>query len=172
VSLITQVFYAAVFVTRYTDLFSESWAWNYFFKVFYLLSSFYTIGIMRFVYPRTREKEIAWKLAAVILAGCLILSPFVMMIFAEHTAWSFTEVLSLLLPLLSLHPVLTRHPPVALGVLPDPGVSLRSSAASPPAPDNSADRHHLLVYRLPRLVPWAVPDQLDSPGVRHRRQAS
>lgn len=89
--MITQVFYAAVFITRYTDLFSESYAWNYFFKVFYLLSSFYTIGIMRFVYPRTREKEIAWKLGAVVLSGCLLLSPFVMMIFSSN--WSFTEYL-------------------------------------------------------------------------------
>ncbi|KAK0655778.1 ER lumen protein retaining receptor-domain-containing protein [Cercophora newfieldiana] len=93
VSLITQVFYATVFVTRYTDLFSESWAWNYFFKVFYLLSSFYTIGIMRFVYPRTREKEIAWKMSALILAGSLLLAPFVMMIFMDKARWAFTEFL-------------------------------------------------------------------------------
>jgi len=90
VSLITQVFYAAVFITRYTDLFQETWLWNYFFKVFYLLSSFYTVGIMRFVYPRTREKEIAWKMGALILAGSLLLSPLVMMTFSPR--WSFTEV--------------------------------------------------------------------------------
>ncbi|KAK0618534.1 ER lumen protein retaining receptor-domain-containing protein [Bombardia bombarda] len=91
VSLITQVFYALVFVTRYTDLFSESWAWNYFFKVFYLLSSFYTIGIMRFVYPRTREREVAWKTSAIALAGCLLLSPIMMLIFRDTEVWSFTE---------------------------------------------------------------------------------
>jgi uncharacterized membrane protein len=90
VSLLTQLFYALVFVTRYTDLFRESYAWNYFFKVFYLLSSFYTIGIMRFVYPRTREREVAWKLSAVILAACLFLSPFIMLIFDDW--WSFQEV--------------------------------------------------------------------------------
>ncbi|KAK4132420.1 hypothetical protein BT67DRAFT_89386 [Trichocladium antarcticum] len=89
VSLLTQLFYALVFLTRYTDLFQESYAWNYFFKVFYLLSSFYTIAIMRFVYPRTREREVAWKLSAVVLAGCLVLSPFVMLIFDER--WSFQE---------------------------------------------------------------------------------
>ncbi|KAK1754926.1 ER lumen protein-retaining receptor [Echria macrotheca] len=98
VSLITQAFYALVFITRYTDLFSETWAWNYFFKVFYLLSSFYTIGIMRFVYPRTREKEIAWKMSAVILAGTLLLSPFVMMIFEDRWwfvdwLWVFSQIL-------------------------------------------------------------------------------
>ncbi|KAK4240977.1 ER lumen protein retaining receptor-domain-containing protein [Achaetomium macrosporum] len=93
VSLLTQLFYALVFVTRYTDLFSESYRWNYFFKVFYLLSSFYTIAIMRFIYPRTREREVAWKLSAVILAGCLILSPFVMIIFEGKSMWSFQEFL-------------------------------------------------------------------------------
>ncbi|KAK4034151.1 ER lumen protein retaining receptor-domain-containing protein [Parachaetomium inaequale] len=93
VSLLTQLFYALVFVTRYTDLFRESYAWNYFFKVFYLLSSFYTIAIMRFVYPRTREREVAWKLSALILAGCLILSPFVMLIFDPSDWWSFQEYL-------------------------------------------------------------------------------
>ncbi|EAQ93181.1 hypothetical protein CHGG_01416 [Chaetomium globosum CBS 148.51] len=91
VSLLTQLFYALVFVTRYTDLFRESYAWNYFFKVFYLLSSFYTIGIIRFIYPRTREREVAWKLSAIILAACLFLSPFVMLIFDDW--WSFQEYL-------------------------------------------------------------------------------
>ncbi|KAK4128692.1 hypothetical protein N657DRAFT_639183 [Parathielavia appendiculata] len=93
VSLLTQLFYALVFITRYTDLFRESFAWNYFFKVFYLLSSFYTIAIMRFVYPRTREREVAWKLSALILVGVTVLSPFIMMIFDESRHWSFQEYL-------------------------------------------------------------------------------
>lgn len=92
VSLLTQLFYALVFITRYTDLFRESYAWNYFFKVFYLLSSFYTIAIMRFVYPRTREREVAWKMSALILAGSLIISPFVMLIFDPVSWWGFQEV--------------------------------------------------------------------------------
>ncbi|KAL2158060.1 hypothetical protein VTH06DRAFT_4870 [Thermothelomyces fergusii] len=91
VSLLTQLFYALVFVTRYTDLFEESYEWNYFFKVFYLLSSFYTIAIMRFVYPRTREREVAWKLSALILTGSLFLSPFVMLIFEPSRMWGFRE---------------------------------------------------------------------------------
>ncbi|KAL2127935.1 hypothetical protein VTI74DRAFT_9948 [Chaetomium olivicolor] len=91
VSLLTQLFYALVFMTRYTDLFRESYAWNYFFKVFYLLSSFYTIAIMRYVYPRTREREVAWKLSALILVACLVLSPFVMLIFHPSRYWSFVE---------------------------------------------------------------------------------
>ncbi|KAK4105589.1 hypothetical protein N658DRAFT_513004 [Parathielavia hyrcaniae] len=93
VSLLTQLFYALVFVSRYTDLFRESFAWNYFFKVFYLLSSFYTIAVMRFVYPRTREREVAWKLSALILLGVTVLSPFIMMIFEESHHWSFQEYL-------------------------------------------------------------------------------
>ncbi|KAK3905793.1 ER lumen protein retaining receptor-domain-containing protein [Staphylotrichum tortipilum] len=91
VSLLTQLFYALVFVTRYTDLFRESYAWNYFFKVFYILSSFYTIAIMRFVYPRTREREVAWKLSALILVMCMIISPFVMLIFDPSEWWGFQE---------------------------------------------------------------------------------
>lgn len=105
VSLLTQLFYALVFVTRYTDLFRESYAWNYFFKVFYLLSSFYTIGIMRFVYPRTREREVAWKLSALVLVGCLLISPFVMLIFDPASWWGFQEVCP------SPFPPLTRTPP-------------------------------------------------------------
>lgn len=91
VSLITQGMYALVFLTRYTDLFKEFFAWNYFFKVFYILSSFYTIGIMRFVYPRTREREVAWKLAALVLGGSLALSPFAMLILDPKDDWAFRE---------------------------------------------------------------------------------
>jgi len=86
------VFYALVFLTRYTDLFQEINGWNFFFKIFYFLSSFYTIGIMRLVYPRTREREAAWKMSAVIAGGCLVLSPFVMLIFIEKELWGFREV--------------------------------------------------------------------------------
>ncbi|KAK3996803.1 ER lumen protein retaining receptor-domain-containing protein [Cladorrhinum sp. PSN332] len=93
VSLLTQILYALVFITRYTDLFQEAYAWNYFFKVFYLLSTFYTISIMRFVYPRTREREKAWKMGAAILLGSLILSPFVMLILESNGVWGFTEML-------------------------------------------------------------------------------
>lgn len=86
------MFYALVFLTRYTDLFQEINGWNFFFKIFYFLSSFYTIGIMRLVYPRTREREVAWKMSAMIAGGCLVLSPFVMLIFIEKDFWGFREV--------------------------------------------------------------------------------
>ncbi|KAJ9151914.1 ER lumen protein retaining receptor [Pleurostoma richardsiae] len=99
VSLITQVLYAVVFCSRYTDLFRETYRWNYFFKIFYILSSFYIIGIMRWVYPRTREKELAWKMGAVVFGGSLLLSPFVMLIFERgHYSlffwlWDFSQIL-------------------------------------------------------------------------------
>ncbi|KAJ3565642.1 hypothetical protein NPX13_g7433 [Xylaria arbuscula] len=89
VSWITQVLYAVVFCSRYTDIFSETSSWNYFFKLFYILSSIYIIAIMRWLFPRTREKEVAWKLGAAILAGSLILSPFVMLIFEGKEQWRF-----------------------------------------------------------------------------------
>ncbi|KAI0197683.1 ER lumen protein retaining receptor-domain-containing protein [Astrocystis sublimbata] len=89
VSWITQVLYAAVFCSRYTDIFTETSAWNVFFKAFYILSSIYIIAIMRWLFPRTREKEVAWKLGAAILAGSLLLAPFVMLIFEGKNQWSF-----------------------------------------------------------------------------------
>lgn len=97
-SLITQVFYTLVFITRYTDLFGENWWggfldwWNFLFKIFYLSSSFYTIAAMQFFFPRTREREKAWKFGAIILGGSLLLSPFVMMIGKPKEDWGFREV--------------------------------------------------------------------------------
>lgn len=90
VSLITQILYALVFCTRYLDVFSESSSWNYVFKIFYVLSSFYILGVMQWVYPRSREREIAWKIGAVILGGALLLSPFTMMLFEKK--WGFLKV--------------------------------------------------------------------------------
>lgn len=90
VSLITQGLYVIVFTTRYTDLFMPQVPWNFIFKIVYFLTSFYTIAIMQWVYPRSREREISWKLGAIILAGSLVLSPFVMMIFDR--SWSVHTV--------------------------------------------------------------------------------
>lgn len=90
VSLITQILYALVFCTRYLDVFSENSAWNFVFKIFYILSSFYILGVMQWVYARSREREIAWKIGAIILGGSFVLSPFVMMIF--EGSWGFRTV--------------------------------------------------------------------------------
>ncbi|KAK7757927.1 hypothetical protein SLS62_000305 [Diatrype stigma] len=86
--MITQILYAIVFCSRYTDLFSETYAWNIFFKIFYILSSIYIIAIMRWQFARTREREIAWKLGAAALGGSLLISPFAMLILESKGSWS------------------------------------------------------------------------------------
>ncbi|MCJ1389957.1 hypothetical protein MMC18_002815 [Xylographa bjoerkii] len=99
VSLITQSLYAAVFCTRYLDLFwvppggSLSRTWNFTLKNFYILSSLYIIFLMMRMYARTREREKAWKFGGACLLGSIIAAPFVMMIFERKGHWSFMEVL-------------------------------------------------------------------------------
>jgi peptidoglycan/LPS O-acetylase OafA/YrhL len=93
--LITQILYAVVFCTRYLDLFDSEKphpAWNVIFKTFYLISSFYILGAMQWMFPRTREREVAWKLGALVLGGSFILSPFAMLIFEEKAFWGFVHV--------------------------------------------------------------------------------
>lgn len=96
--MITQILYAIVFCTRYLDIFTEPSRWNLFFKIFYIISSLYLIAIMQWVFPRTREREISWKIGAAILGGSFILSPFVMLIFERHRSasqwlWDFSTIL-------------------------------------------------------------------------------
>ncbi|KAM5343587.1 hypothetical protein ACJ41O_012124 [Fusarium nematophilum] len=97
VSLITQILYALVFCTRYLDIFGEQVPWNFVFKIFYILSSFYILGVMQWIFPRSREREIAWKIGAIILGGSFVLSPFVMLIFESHNfmswMWVFSQIL-------------------------------------------------------------------------------
>lgn len=103
VSLITQVLYVAVFVTRYLDLF---WVppgvsyWNFTLKNFYILSSIYIIILMLRVYARTREREKAWKLGGYAAGGSLVAAPFVTMIFRglkfstpSEMLWTFSIIL-------------------------------------------------------------------------------
>ena len=45
---------------------------------------------MQWLYPRSREREVAWKLGAVVLVGSLVLSPFVLMLF--ESSWGFMHV--------------------------------------------------------------------------------
>ncbi|PYH40936.1 ER lumen protein-retaining receptor [Aspergillus saccharolyticus JOP 1030-1] len=104
VSLLTQMLYAMVFVTRYLDLFrKEAWDSFYlvFFKLFYTISSFYVIYIMMKVFPRTREKERAWKLALISVGLSLVLAPISLGIFKGYgsgrwfseTCWAFSIIL-------------------------------------------------------------------------------
>ncbi|KND88404.1 ER lumen protein-retaining receptor [Tolypocladium ophioglossoides CBS 100239] len=98
VSFITQALYALVFCSRYLDIFTEPSTWNLVFKISYILSSFYILIVMQWVYPRTRERELSWKMGAGVLGGSLLLSPFVMMIFEKNWSfqwwmWVFSEIL-------------------------------------------------------------------------------
>ncbi|KAF2404095.1 hypothetical protein EJ06DRAFT_503100 [Trichodelitschia bisporula] len=83
VSLITQVLYAAVFSTRYLDLFwvkpgvgmsNAIYLWNLCFKLFYIASSFYIIFLMTVSFARTREREKAWRFGIWCLGGAVLLS--------------------------------------------------------------------------------------------------
>lgn len=95
VSLITQMLYVGVFITRYLDLFwtppLES-VWNFILKNFYILSSLYIIFLMMKVYARTREREKAWKLGAYSLGGSVLLAPIATAI-AQRKDFSFFEML-------------------------------------------------------------------------------
>ncbi|KUI58195.1 ER lumen protein-retaining receptor [Cytospora mali] len=89
VSFITQALYGIVFLARYTDLFgAHQYIYNIIFKIFYILSSFYTVGLMQWVFPRTREKELSWKMGAACFFGSLLLSPFTMLILQPKVEWS------------------------------------------------------------------------------------
>ncbi|KAM3562138.1 hypothetical protein ARSEF4850_002907 [Beauveria asiatica] len=92
VSLITQILYALVFCTRYLDLFHTNSAWNVIFKIIYILTSFYILGVMQWVFPRSRERELSWKLGAIILGGSAALSPFVMLALMAKDKWGFFSV--------------------------------------------------------------------------------
>ncbi|KAI9880828.1 MAG: hypothetical protein M1830_000264 [Pleopsidium flavum] len=103
VSLITQTLYAAVFITRYLDLFwvPPGYAlWNFVLKNFYILSSIYIVLLMMRVYARTREREKAWRLGAFCLGGSLIGAPLLTLIFrgwkglhVMEILWTFSIVL-------------------------------------------------------------------------------
>ncbi|EEA21753.1 hypothetical protein TMatcc_008825 [Talaromyces marneffei ATCC 18224] len=110
VSLLTQILYGLVFLTRYLDLFSTShWAfyhaYNIFFKLFYIFSSLYIIYVMIYVFPRTREREKSWKLASLCFLGALVAAPSALGIDAAirrksyphewftETCWAFSIVL-------------------------------------------------------------------------------
>lgn len=47
---------------------------------------------MQWMFPRTRERELAWKLGAACFFGSLLISPFTMLIFQGKDEWSFFYV--------------------------------------------------------------------------------
>ncbi|CAG8924983.1 unnamed protein product [Penicillium salamii] len=113
ISLLTQLLYGVVFVFRYLDLLNPAtykimgsvgtWhvVWNVTFKLFYLTSSFYVIFLMMKVFPRTRERERAWKLGMWSVAGSLVLAPIAISVLEQEwpgdwfieLCWAFSEIL-------------------------------------------------------------------------------
>lgn len=95
VSLLTQMLYFLVFITRYLDLFWTSplfSMWNFVLKIFYISSSVYVVWIMMRWFPRTREKEKAWKITTGSLGGSLVGAPVVTLVFRGWSGTSMGEV--------------------------------------------------------------------------------
>ena len=47
---------------------------------------------MQWMFPRSREREFAWKMGAVVLGGSLVLSPFAMLALVAKDSWGFVRV--------------------------------------------------------------------------------
>jgi len=96
VSLLTQILYIAVFLSRYLDLFwvppTASW-WNFILKNFYIWSSIYIIILMTRVYARTREREKGWKWGGYATGASLVAAPLVSLIFNGWKRSTFIEIL-------------------------------------------------------------------------------
>ena len=78
--MITQGLYCLVFLTRYLDLFWRPPSSSYYLfiaKVFYIVTAIYILALMQWVYPRSREREKAWRLGTCCLVGSLIGAPIV-----------------------------------------------------------------------------------------------
>ncbi|KAH8152098.1 uncharacterized protein LAJ45_04092 [Morchella importuna] len=114
ISLLTQLFYTLVFLTRYLDLlFWWDIGYNTIFKLYYIGSSLYILFLMVKVYARTREEEKEWKVAAIILGASAIAAPIMKGIFGGAGDW-FLETLrtfSLILEAFAVIPQITllRH---------------------------------------------------------------
>lgn len=69
--------------------------WNISFKLFYLTSSFYVVFLMMKVFPRTRERERAWKLGLWSVVGSIVMAPIAIAILERewNDGW-FLEVCS------------------------------------------------------------------------------
>ncbi|KAK5678153.1 hypothetical protein LTS10_009323 [Elasticomyces elasticus] len=95
VSLLTQLLYIAVFLTRYLDLFWVppwwSW-WNTILKLFYIGSSAYIVWLMMRKFARTREKERGWQVAVWSFGASVVGAPVVCILFRGWKYSTFTEV--------------------------------------------------------------------------------
>ncbi|KAK0939632.1 hypothetical protein LTR29_008758 [Friedmanniomyces endolithicus] len=105
VSLLTQLLYILVFLTRYLDVFwvapwravfwiSPWWSWwNFTLKIFYIGSSAYIVWVMMRKFARTREKERGWRLAMGVLVGSVVAGPVVCRVVRGWEYTTKTEVL-------------------------------------------------------------------------------
>ncbi|QIW99495.1 hypothetical protein AMS68_005013 [Peltaster fructicola] len=91
VSFLTQALYLVVFVVRYNDIAYTFSTYLLVLKIFHLLSSALIIFLMLRVLARTRERELAWKLALWSTLACLLTAPFTLMIFNYKDEWTFAE---------------------------------------------------------------------------------
>lgn len=98
VSLLTQLLYVLVFITRYLDLFFynpfASWItiWNTIFKIVFITTSAYIVFLMMRVFARTREKEYGWKLATWSLLGSVLAAPVVTYVLEGWEYFTLMEV--------------------------------------------------------------------------------
>ncbi|KAJ6569496.1 ER lumen protein retaining receptor-domain-containing protein [Mycena capillaripes] len=94
ISFLTQAMYALVFVTRYLDLVHFISIYNTMFKVIYIVSAFYVLGLMRWVYPRTPESQMALRTAGILLAATGVFSLVINYRFVLiEILWSFSIAL-------------------------------------------------------------------------------
>ncbi|KAJ7044417.1 ER lumen protein retaining receptor-domain-containing protein [Mycena alexandri] len=122
ISFLTQAMYVVVFVTRYLDVaYRFVSIYNTIVKV---VSASYVLGLMRWIYPRTPESQMAWKAAGTSLAAACLFS----IVFNYHfnlteILWSFSIALEsacvipqlILLRETTVPTVITSHYLLALG---------------------------------------------------------
>eukprot|EP01091_Cochliopodium_minus_P007658 TRINITY_DN17548_c0_g1_i1.p1 TRINITY_DN17548_c0_g1~~TRINITY_DN17548_c0_g1_i1.p1 ORF type:complete len:223 (-),score=35.27 TRINITY_DN17548_c0_g1_i1:19-687(-) len=92
VSLKTQILYAIVFTSRYTDLFwNRSSLYNTIFKLFFLGATYYILYLMLFKYNDKYEKKYDTFRIEFIIPPCLILAFFLNFEFTPYeVVWAFS----------------------------------------------------------------------------------
>ncbi|KAJ7692866.1 ER lumen protein retaining receptor-domain-containing protein, partial [Mycena rosella] len=95
ISFLTQAMYALVFLTRYLDVgFRFVSIYNIAAKIAYIISALYVLMIMRWIYPRTPESQMAWRVAGISLAvACLFSLVFNYRFTLTEILWSFSIAL-------------------------------------------------------------------------------
>lgn len=93
ISLLTQFLYLVVFLLRYLDLF---WTFTYSkyntsFKLFYIVSSVYTLFIMMKVFKRSREGEKEWRVAGWSLLGSFVVGVLGCLVFEEKKSFDLVS---------------------------------------------------------------------------------